>query len=187
MKQSTLIGIVAVIILAVLGVWYYSSNSNPATDTQTETATSSDTTGVTGTPAATTPAAGSSTFRSIFTQTGNHQCDYTQTGTSSQGNSVIYIADGKMRGEFRTTTSGISTASLMIYTGGYLYSWKEGATTGTKSSIKTIADLPEVIPSDLTSGVILGTGSDNVGWNCHDWLKDTKLFTIPAYVTFSAR
>jgi hypothetical protein len=175
-----------VIILAVLGVWYFSPfDSNPATGT--DTATSSDTTGSTGTPAATTPAAGSTTFRSIFTQTGNHQCDYTQAGTNSQANSVIYIADGKMRGEFRTTANGVSTASLMIYTGGYLYSWKEGATVGTKSSIKTIADLPEVIPSDLTSGAILGTGSNNVGWNCHDWLKDTKIFTLPTYVKFSTR
>ncbi len=95
------------------------------------------------------------------------------------------MADGKMRGEFRSTSNGVKTASLMIYNGGYLYSWKEGATTGKKSSIKALSDLPEIIPQDLTSGAIFGTGADNVGWNCHDWLKDVKIFTLPAYVTFS--
>lgn len=188
MKQNTVIGIVIAVVVVALGVWYFStSNTNPATGTQTDTATTSATTGTTGSSAATTPAAGSSTFRSIFTQNGNTQCDYTQTSAGMQGTSVIYIADGKMRGEFRTNTNGVAKATLMIYNGGYLYSWKEGATIGTKSSIKTIADLPEVIPSDLTSGAVLGTGSNNVGWNCHAWAKDVKLFALPSYVTFSTR
>lgn len=184
MKQSTIIGIVIVVAAAALGIWYF-SYSNAGTGAQNETATTTAATDNTGTQ--TVPAAGSSTFRSIFTQDGNTQCDYTQTSTGMQGTSVIYIADGKMRGEFRTTTNGIVKATLMIYSGGYLYSWKEGATVGTKSSIKTLADLPEVIPSDLTSGAVLGTGSNNVGWNCHSWAKDVKLFALPTYVTFSAR
>ena len=179
MNQKTLTWGV-VIVLVALGIWYFAS-SGTAGITQGETATT--TTGTTGTPVG-TPAA-SSTFRSIFTQSGNHQCDYSQSNSTGQSTSVIYLADGKMRGEFRSTMSGGSTASLMIYTGGYLYSWKEGATTGKKSSIRALSDLPDVIPQDLTSGAIFGTASDSVGWNCHSWLKDVKLFTIPSYVTFS--
>jgi hypothetical protein len=81
--------------------------------------------------------------------------------------------------------SGTPTASLMIYNGGYLYNWNEGATTGKKSSIKSLADLPAIIPQDLTSASIFGTASDTVGWNCHNWVTDPTVFVIPTYVTFS--
>jgi len=184
MNQKTLTWGVVIVIVVALGIWYFAS-SGTAGITQGETATTSPTaSATTGTPAATAQGS-TSTFRSIFTQSGNHQCDYSQSNSTGQSTSVIYLADGKMRGEFRSTMSGASTASLMIYTGGYLYSWKEGATTGKKSSIRALSDLPDVIPQDLTSGAIFGTASDSVGWNCHSWLKDVKLFTIPAYVTFS--
>ncbi|MEK7601598.1 MAG: hypothetical protein AAB480_03660 [Patescibacteria group bacterium] len=183
MNQKTIVWGIVVLVILALGAWYLSSSGASSTGTQGETATTTTTTGTTGTPAG-TPAT-TNTFKSIFTQSGNHQCDYSQSNSTGQSTSVIYIADGKMRGEFRSTMSGASTASLMIYSGGYLYSWKEGATTGKKSSIRALADLPDVIPQDLTSGAIYGTSANTVGWNCHDWLKDVKLFTIPTYVTFS--
>jgi hypothetical protein len=73
----------------------------------------------------------------------------------------------------------------MIYSGGVLYSWKEGASVGKKSSISSLTDLPQAIPQDLTSAAIFGVSADNVSWDCRDWAKDTTLFTLPTYVTFS--
>jgi hypothetical protein len=99
--------------------------------------------------------------------------------------SVIYISNGKMRGEFRATAGTVTSANLMIYNGGYLYSWVEGTTVGKKTSINSLADLPAVIPQDLTSGAIYGTSSDSVGWDCHDWLTDNSVFVIPTYVKFT--
>ncbi|MDO8482160.1 MAG: hypothetical protein Q7S75_03735 [bacterium] len=183
MNQNKLIGVIVVIVIAILGIWYFSSSNNGAvTGAQDETATTPGATGVAGTPAS-TPAKATS-FRSIFTQTGNHQCSYEQVATTGRSSSVIYIADGKMRGEFRTTSGGVNDANLMIYDGGFLYSWKEGATTGKKSSIKSMAELPEAIPNDLTSGASFGVSLDNVSWDCHDWAKDSKMLVVPTYVKF---
>ena len=90
-----------------------------------------------------------------------------------------------MRGEFRTQTAeGVNSANIMIYSGGTLYSWKEGTTTGRKSSIASIADLPEAIPADLTSGGGFGVSLNNVSWDCHDWAKDPAMLVIPSYVKF---
>ena len=91
-----------------------------------------------------------------------------------------------MRGEFRSTVNGVSTATIMVYSGGSLYTWTEGMTTGKKTTLTSLADLPQVIPQDLTSGAIYGTGSTNVSWDCHDWATDATLLTVPAYVTFTA-
>jgi hypothetical protein len=98
---------------------------------------------------------------------------------------VIYISNGKMRGEFRSTSGTVSSANLMIYNGGYLYSWVEGTTVGKKTSINSLSDLPAVIPKDLTSGAIYGTSDNSVGWDCHDWLTDNSVFVIPTYVKFT--
>ncbi|MES2087533.1 MAG: hypothetical protein V4467_00920 [Patescibacteria group bacterium] len=175
MNRNIIIGIVVVAILAILGIWYFSSSTMPSVPAETSS---------TNTQTNVTPVKNTTTFRSIFAQSGNHQCSYEQVNPTSRSTSVVYIADGKMRGEFRTITATTSTANLMIYSGGLLYSWKEGAVTGKKLSITSVAELPEVIPSDLTSGAVYGTNPDNVSWDCHDWLMDAKLLTVPANIKF---
>lgn len=190
MNKNTIIGVIIIVLIA-LGMWYFYSSKNINATTETATTTvsgSTDATTATGIASNTTTAkpAGTSTFRSIFTQSGNHQCSYEQVGTSNRTSSVVYIADGKMRGEFRTMSGNDTVANLMIYDGGYLYSWREGMTVGKKTTIRTVADLPSAIPQDLTSGAILGVSMDSVGWDCHDWAKDPKIFVIPTYVKFSS-
>ena len=187
MNQKVILGILAVVLVG-LGIWYVSSPASPSSSTSITTAPAATTPPAQG-PAPSTPAkpvgaATPSTFKGIFTQSGNHECKYESIDGSTRISSVIYISGGKMRGEFRTT--GVtSSANLMVYMGGYLYSWKEGATIGKKSSIKSLSDLPALIPQDLTSGTILGTSNDNVSWDCHPWATDQKLLTVPTYVKFS--
>ena len=87
------------------------------------------------------------------------------------------------------TKTGKSTSPVpksTIYDGGYLYAWQEGKAVGTKTAINSVADLPKVIPQDLTSGAVLGTDMNNVSWNCHAWSKDPNLLKVPTYVKFSA-
>lgn len=186
MSQNKIIGIIAVVVLVIVGIWYFSLTNNSAvTGTQDGTGTTTGTTGSTGTTGTTAvKPATSNTFRSIFTQTGNHECLYEQVAASSKSSGRVYIADGKMRGEFRTESGGINAANLMIYSGGILYSWKEGATTGKKSSIKSMAELPDAIPNDLTSGGGFGVSLNNVSWDCHDWAKDPTMLVVPTYVKF---
>ena len=177
MNRNAIIGSIVVVVLLLLGIWYFSSSSAP-------TAAVSDTTNGTQASATPTPTATPNTFKSIFAQSGNHECSYQQANVTGQSTSVIFIADGKMRGEFRTVSGSNTDASIIVYNGGSVYSWKEGATVGKKSSITSIAQLPEIIPTDLTSGAVFGTSANNVSWDCHDWLTDPKAFVIPTNITF---
>ena len=189
MNRNIVIGII-VVILIIIGVWYFAGMSGTGMNATSTAATSTTATTTATTSSNTGTTSGSGTtakqsFKSIFTQNGNYECDYTSASTSAQASSKIFLADGKMRGEFRTTNAnGTTNANLMIYSGGTLYSWKEGSSTGKKTTIRTIADLPAAIPSDLTSAAIFGTSDNNVGWNCHPWAKDTTAFSIPSYVKF---
>lgn len=186
---------VIIIVLAILGFWYYSSSPMGIGEIATSTATTTADTPAVATPTtptkdtvvkpATTPKpATTNTFKSIFAQAGNHQCTYEQVSGTGQSTTVIYIGDGKMRAEFRMLAGEPAPATFMIYNGGYLYTWQEGKTTGTKTTIKTIADLPAAIPKDLTSAAVIGTNLNSVGVNCRDWARDAKMFTLPSYVKF---
>ena len=186
-KNAAYIGI-AVLVLLALALWFMTSSSGSMSNDQTatssyQTATSTNATNTTLPAPTTTTASTKSSFKSIFTQSGNHECTFDQSGTSTQSRSVVRISDGKMRGEFRTTGT-VAKVDIMIYSNGSLYVWKEGSSTGKRTSITSLSQLPAAIPKDLTSGAIFGTSADNVSWDCHDWLTDSSQFTIPAYVSF---
>jgi hypothetical protein len=127
----------------------------------------------------------STTYHSLLTQKGSYECDYAGASAGGQTNNVIYIYGGKMRGEFRTISPGQSTANLFVYDGHYLYQWKEGSSTGTRTVLTSLSQLPLIIPKDLTSGAIIGDNYTSVGWQCHSWLTNQALLTPPSYVSFN--
>jgi hypothetical protein len=193
MNQNILVAGVVVLAVIVAGWWLMSagpqggSQSPNAEETKDGEAMDSTAKDEAPAPVKTAPAKTDieltkNTYVSIFNQSGSHECLYESVDGSTRKHNRIYIADGKMRGEFRTVGQ---VGTLMVYNGGYLYTWKEGTTIGTKSLISTLADLPELIPQDLTSKIIFGkSGSNNASWDCHPWIKDGSMLSVPSYVKF---
>lgn len=188
--------IVAIALLAAiaLGVWFYTSNP-ASSEIQSATTTPSidSVANPTAKPFTKTPAKASTTgvpnsqttYKSLLTQNGSYQCDYNSVTASGQTTGVIYIYNGKMRGEFRTQSPGESISNFFVYDGHYMYQWKEGRLTGVKTVLTSLSQLPFIIPKDLTSGAIIGSSYENIGWNCHTWLTNKSLLTPPSYVTFN--
>jgi len=121
----------------------------------------------------------------IFAEKGSYQCDYESVTQQSRTKNVVYISDGKMRGEFRTSGALSSKSTIVVYDGSYLYLWTEGMSTGNITEPKTLADLPGIIPEDVASGRILGSGLNSVSWNCHAWSKVPSMLVKPSYVKFN--
>jgi hypothetical protein len=185
MNRNILIGLVVVLLVAI-GVWMWmSSDKNDALYTAPTNTTATSTSDTTPKPVTTGTDTTSSTntFQSIITQKGSYQCTFSQATQGGQTISNIYIADGKLRGEFRDTDS---VGNMMIYNNGTLYIWQEGKTVGTKSQVSTLAQLPSVIPKDLTSGSSLGSGINAVGWDCRQSTNPASLFVPSSAIKFSA-
>ncbi len=179
-KKGLLIVIaVAIVLVGILYLFRSKTVSNSSMANETSTTSSSNPNG-----SGQTTVGMKSTLGGIFDEPGSYQCDYEQVSGSSRSTNVVYISNGKLRGEFRTRSSTATTASLMVYDGVNLYVWTEGQSTGKVSQPKTIKDLPSVIPEDITSGKILGSSANNVSWNCHAWSKDATKLVKPSYVTF---
>lgn len=192
MKKNLLLGAGIVGIAAFIVIGGGLIATDPGSDVVSETSTTTEVTKtntVTKTPVKTTtttaPIEGMKTsLGGIFAEKGNYQCNYESVSPQSRTSNVVYVSDGKMRGEFRTIEASSSKATLVVYDGSYLYVWTEGYSTGTVSQPKTIAELPGIIPEDVSSGRILGTSENNVSWNCFPWSKDASKLVKPSYVKF---
>ena len=185
MKNTIWYAILAVLIVIGGVYWFWGRDAVDENSLTATLQTNTDTVNTTGTNTNNNPVGMKTTLGGIFDDPGSHQCDYEQVSQQSRSTNVVYIANGKLRGEFRTQTATETTLSMVVYDGTYLYTWTEGQPTGKVSQPKTLKDLPSVIPEDITSGKILGTSANNVSWNCHDWLKDPKKLVKPTYVKFN--
>lgn len=185
--NRTIAIVVIIIILLGLGWWvFYTPETDTVVPTGTATTTTTGGTSTSGTGTNTTTggtATSPNTFKSIIAQKGSHKCTYSQASQAGQTISTIYIADGKLRGEFRDIDA---VGNMMIYNGGTLYVWQEGKTTGTKTQVTTLAQLPAVIPRDLTSGSSLGSGINAVGWDCYQSSNPASLFVPSTAIKFTA-
>jgi len=176
-------GLVIVIVLA-LGAWFLLSPGNtPQAPIQNSTTTPAQAP-TQNVPKAPSPITGGNTYKSLLTQQGNYECDYDQVTASGQNHNVIYISDGKLRAEFHSNT-GANAGSFAVYDGHYLYTWTEGKSTGIRTVVTSLGQLPAAIPRDLTSGQIYGNSTYGVGWKCHSWLVNKSLLVPPLYVKFS--
>lgn len=183
MKPSLWIWVLVIVVLVIAGVFLFRSKDAIDDDISSDsdnTTLDTSTTGGNGSPVAMKTSLGG-----IFDEKGNWQCDYEKVNPQSRSTNVVYISNGKLRGEFRTITATNSTNSIVLYDGSYLYVWTEGKGTGTITQPKTIKDLPALIPEDITSGRVLGSGLNNASWNCHAWSLDAKKLVKPTNVTFN--
>ena len=175
MNRNILIAAVVIVVLGA-GLWVFFSPKMSTDQTTKPTETTTNTTSTSNTSP--------NTFKSILAQSGSYECRYEQATSTGQSTNLIYISDGKLRGEFRTLGA---VGNMMVYDGANLYVWMEGAIVGTKTQLKSLSELPLVIPKDLTSGSVLGSGIDNVSWDCHAWSKNAALLVPPKEVKFSAK
>ncbi len=137
-------------------------------------------------PASPTPGTKSTatSLREVIAGMGNTTCNYERVDGNIRSSDTLFISNGKIRGEFRTTTAGVSKNTIRYYDGSALYTWTEGTAAGTKSSVRSAADIAMLIPANLTQGVVLGTPLNNVSWDCHTWKVDTAMLGTPKGVTF---
>ncbi|MBP9669515.1 MAG: hypothetical protein KBE09_04475 [Candidatus Pacebacteria bacterium] len=200
-SHSTYIGIAfGAVIIFLLGMWTDQlMHRSPlavtlepvsvATTTLVEATSSPETGPAPKSTAAKKPASTPTTspvppLRDVISGMGNTTCSYERVSGNVRSSDTLYISNGKIRGEFRTTTSGVSKNTISYYDGSALYTWTEGTALGTKSSVRSAADIAMLIPANLTQGVVLGTALNNVSWDCHTWKVDATLLGTPKGVTF---
>ena len=96
------------------------------------------------------------------------------------GTGVVFVADGKVRGDFNTKNSdGTQIESHMIQDGKFGYIWS--GTQGTKIKVdETATASPSTTDNQQTTDL-----SKEVDLNCSAWSADSSKFEVPQDVQFS--
>jgi hypothetical protein len=190
--KKILIGL-SIVVLVILAVVYMGKKEVEVSNTG-DNSQSTDVTQIEQTPAKTNTVTKTTKptttttplVTNLFPQKGSFECRYDQATQTGRSTNTVYIADGKMRGEFRSTDAqGFASSNMMVYDGTYLYSWIEGKGTGVRTQPKSLKDIPAAIPTDVHEGKVLGSGIENVSWDCHAWSKVSTMLAKPSYVKFN--
>jgi hypothetical protein len=155
--------IIGIIVLAVflIGGYMVFAKKNPSSPTAS--------------PVATEQPQAPTSLRDLIAQGISQSCTY----STDKSNGMIYLAGGKIRGDFNVGTS----VSHMIIMDSTNYLWTEGSKTGIKMAFDQNAT-----PAPVTSNTPTNSFDANAlnNYKCSPWVADNTMFTLPAGVSFMA-
>ena len=124
---------------------------------------------------------GSTSLKELMTGSASQKCEFTtgEAGSTSQG--TVYVANGKMRGDFTVTASGKTMVSHMINDGQTFYTWMDGTNTGYKMTVQSM-DQNQSMSTSQSGSVDPNAKYD---YNCSAWTADSAQFNLPANITFT--
>lgn len=171
-KQTALIaGIVAVIIIAVIGGYMVLNKKStaPSQPTTSQEQSGQDEGIVKG------------SIKSLLSGGKNVSCSVKYPIGDSTSEGKVYVTENKMRGDFTTTVEGKTMESHMISDGSYSYSWVSGTPQGVKIKIdETQAKASPVAGQSQQVDI-----DAQIDMNCSSWGVDNSMFTPPADVKFT--
>src|SRR3989344_4398939 len=163
-NNGKIAGVVIVIILIALVVWYFTSGRSKK-DTKSGTETTQDQL------AAESP----KSLKELLALGKSQKCTYSEA--NNQG--MFYFADGKMRGDFTSSSNaGQTVQSHMMSDSEYMYSWSDGTESGIK--IKIDAN-QEAQSTNQQSSVDVNR---QMNYNCSSWSVDDSKFSLPTNIKF---
>ena len=127
-----------------------------------------------------TPTPGASmSMKELLGLGGAQRCTFTNTVENSESSGVVYVAGGKMRGDFTSVAAGQTIQSHMIVDGETSYVWSDAAPQGMKISF---ADMNAQRGENTNQSFDV---NEKVGYSCGAWTVDAGMFALPAGVEFS--
>ncbi len=161
--------VIVVVLLLLLGGGAYVMS-------RTSSAPASGTTMTASPTAAPTTAQTQGTLKSLLTAGKPQTCTFTSQNGNTTG--TLYVADGKMAGDFTTTTQGNTVTAHVIVASGFSYVWTGMTKMGFKMALTDL----QPTPGQNSQSVGL---NETVSYSCKDWSTDTTKFTLPTDMTFS--
>ena len=162
MNQTLVWVVIAVVVIAGIVLYMRGGNDNGA-DTEEGVEDVEDEEGEAG-----------ATFRSLLASRTSQQCTFEDEETNSAG--TIFVANGKMRGDFTAQANGGTTNGHIIVDDNTVYTWVDGMSTGFKMSLEATAEADAQQQVDLDREVDV---------DCDERPVDSSRFTLPSGVVFT--
>lgn len=161
--NKKVITVIVIILVLLLGGYFFMAkgkNGGSGTGPQTSTAASS--------------------LKDLISKGIAQSCTFSSEGNKGK----VYVAGGKMRGDFESVTDGKTVTNHMIVDNNTSYIWMDGEKTGFKMSFDPSTTKTEGSTTSPASGAF-DAGAD-MNYKCGAWITDGSMFTPPASVTFTS-
>jgi len=110
----------------------------------------------------------------------NQKCTFLDNESNSKG--TIYLANGKVRGDFSTQQEGKTMSSHMISDSEYAYIWMDDLQTGLKVSMDSMEEVNDTGFKNSPKTVDI---DQEVDYSCSSWAPDNSVFVVPTDRTFT--
>ncbi len=172
-KQIAIIlGVLAVIIIA--GVAYLMMKNAQHSQMVSVTTQNKPTS-----PASPTTQTIQGTLKSLLSAGKSQKCTYSNKIQTGSVNGIVYIANGKVRGDFTSSTVQNKVSGHMIVEGGYSYVWTDLSNQGVKMAINQ--QQPSTTPTNNQAPNINQTFT----YSCQGLTEDDSMFVLPSAISFS--
>jgi hypothetical protein len=118
-------------------------------------------------------------MRELLGMSGPQRCTFTNNVQDPESSGVVYVAGGKMRGDFTSVAAGQTIQSHMIVDGETSYMWSDAMPQGMKMAFADVG-----AQSGQGSGQSVDV-NEKVDYSCSGWTADANMFALPAGVEFS--
>ena len=122
------------------------------------------------------------TLRSLLSAGKSQKCTYSNKLKSASINGTVYVANGKIRGDFTSGAEQTKVNGHMIVDSGYSYIWSDMS----KQGIKMAIDLQQQQPTGSTANSQTPDINQTFEYKCQGWTEDATMFVLPSTITFSA-
>ncbi|MDP2704879.1 MAG: hypothetical protein U1D31_01910 [Patescibacteria group bacterium] len=129
-------------------------------------------------------ATGKMSMKDLIAANISQKCTVDESNDVSQSSGVVYVANGKLRGDFQSMASGMTVQSHMIADGEYSYVWTSATNQGFKMPVSA-QESAAVSDTSGTQGQQSVDYNQQLGYACEPWTADANTFSLPSGVTFT--
>jgi hypothetical protein len=120
------------------------------------------------------------TINSLLTGGKSVKCTFSDKKESASIEGTIYVANGKMRGDIKTSTDKTTIINHMVVDSQYSYLWTDMDNKGFKFTNSNNNTNTNTSQNNQAADL-----NKTYNYNCQGWSADNSLFTPPSNITFS--
>jgi hypothetical protein len=130
----------------------------------------------------TNPSGKKMSFDAFIKQGGSYMCTVNQNVEGIESKGTVYVNGGNVRGDFKTSVSGMNIDTMFLTKDGYSYSWSS-MMPGKGYKAKVTASGGGTGAG--TSGQYSFNAEQIGDYNCEVWAVDSSKFAMPSGVVFT--
>ena len=169
-NRNLILGLIFALLIIVFGVgaYFLSQNKTATNSAKQEIAKPTNST-----------KSAESTLKDLLASKVPSKCTYSTDAGATKISGTVYVAGGKVRGDFTTTSGKTEITGHMATDAKYVYTWTDGSKQGYKFATDTITN------AKTEANTQQPDFNQKFNYSCSPWLEDSKMLELPKDVTFT--